>query len=166
MKFLQLLSKSLLNLSALVCIPLILVVLFVDVTLRYLFSAPITGAQEFASLLLFLSLALALPESWLSGVHIRADFLVNLLGDRLTDMLDRIGWFLVLVFSVLVTIQCWKDAEFMLLIGESSAELRVPLVYLRAVLALASIISALVALFKIVSLRNFAGPETHREIDQ
>lgn len=154
MKILHFLSKSLIYLSAFVCIPVILVVLFVDVTMRYVFSAPIEGAQELASLLLFISLALALPESWLSGIHIRADFLAPHLGDRLNGVLDRIGWFLVAVFSVLVAIQCWKDAQFMILIGESSAELRVPLVYLRGVLAIASIVSAIIAVVKMVSLRT------------
>ena len=157
MRILHVLSKTLVCLSAFVCIPVILVVLFADVTMRYVFSAPIVGAQELASLLLFLSLALALPESWLSGVHIRADFLAPHLGDRLNVVLDRVGWFLVAVFSVLVVIQCWKDSQFMILIGESSAELRVPLVYLRGVLAIASVVSAIIAVVKIVSLRRPAG---------
>lgn len=154
MNSLRFLSRILVRFAAFVCLPVILVVLFADVTLRYVFSAPIEGAQEFASLLLFLSLALSLPESWLSGIHIRADFLTPLLGNRTNDILERIGWFLVAVFSVLVTIQCWKDAQFMILIGESSAELQVPLVYLRGVLGFASVVSATIAMIRIVALRT------------
>ena len=153
MTILRFLSKALFYMSAFVCIPVILVVLFVDVVMRYLFNAPIEGAQELASLLLFLSLALALPESWLSGVHIRADFLTPIMGRRIADLLHRVGWLLVAAFSILVVIQCWKDAQFMILIGESSAELAVPLIWLRAVLALACAISALIAIVLMVSKR-------------
>ncbi|MDR6310072.1 TRAP transporter small permease [Pacificitalea manganoxidans] len=153
MAILHSLSKALFYLSAFVCVPVILVVLFIDVTLRYLFSAPIEGAQELASLLLFLSLTLALPESWLSGVHIRADFLSPMLSPRVADLLDRISWFLVAVFSVLVVIQCWKDAQFMLLINESSAELAIPIVWLRAVLALACAVSAVIAVVRLIAKR-------------
>lgn len=146
MSVLKKLSAILFVISAYICLPVILVVLTVDVTLRFGFNAPIRWAQELASILLFLAVVLALPESWLKHAHVKADFLRGFIGDIGHEVMVRVKWLLVLLLSVVIIWQCWRDAEFMLLIDESTPELYVPLVYLRGALALGSVLSGLIAL--------------------
>lgn len=155
------LSRILFYLSVYVCMPVILVVLTADVTLRYVFSSPFRWAQELATLLLFLSMVLALPESWLRGVHVRADFLQGVISERLGEVLARLKWAIVLAVSVIIIIQCWRDVELMTLFRERSPELGVPLHYLRIVLGFSALVLAAIALLRLVSLRSLV-----REIER
>lgn len=151
MKTLRLAASVLFALSAYVCLPVILVVLAADVTLRYGFNAPIRWGQELASILLFLSVVLALPHSWLSRVHISADFLKGIMSPMMLEAVARLTWFLVFVLSCVIVWQCWKDAQFMLMINDSTPELFVPLAHLRGALALGAGVSGIIALLLLFS---------------
>jgi len=151
LKVLRIVSSALFWISAYVCLPAILVVLSLDVTLRYVFNAPIRWGQELASILLFLSIVLALPHSWLRRIHISADFLKEFMSMGLRVLVARLTWLLVLAMSCIIVWQCWRDAQFMLLINESTPELYVPLAYLRGALALGAAVSGMVAVMKIFS---------------
>ncbi len=153
MRTLQHISRILFFVAAYICLPAILVVLTADVTLRFGFNAPIRWAQEFASILLFVSIVLALPESWLKHAHVRADFLQHLISERTREFFARTSWALILAVSIVLIWQCWRDAQYMMLIEESTPELYVPLTYLRGVLALAAAVSGLIAIVKLLSRR-------------
>lgn len=51
--------------------------IFIDVLMRYIFSAPITGAQEIVELAIVLVLYLGLPYSTYARSHVRVDALIN-----------------------------------------------------------------------------------------
>ena len=163
MKTVTLLSGLLFFLSAYICLPAILAVLTVDVVLRFFFNAPLRWGQEFAAILLFLSVVLALPQSWLKHAHVKADFLQHLIGATARALLARLKWLMVLVVSGLIVWQCWDDAQYMLLIGDSTPELYVPLAWLRGALALAAAVSGLVALAGLFS-RNPADGEPEEPV--
>lgn len=156
MKVLQFISKLMFYLSAFVCIPAIFFVLIVDVTLRFGFNAPMRWAQEFASILLFVSIALVLPESWLRHAHVRADFLQHIVTRRTKEVMARVSWLLVLALSAAIIWQCRKDIDYMLLINESTPELFVPMAWLRGVLAVGAAVSGLIAIFKLFSRQSLA----------
>lgn len=156
MRPLACISRVLFWISAYVCLPVITVVLTADVTLRFGFNSPIRWAQEFASILLFVSIVLALPESWIKGAHVRADFLQHLISMAAREIFARLAWFLVLAVSVVILWQCWRDVQYMFLIDESTPELYVPLAYLRGVLALGAALSGLIAIAKLLSRRPIA----------
>lgn len=156
MKLLQFISRLMFYLSAFVCIPAIFFVLIVDVTLRFGFNAPMRWAQEFASILLFVSIALVLPESWLRHAHIRADFLQHVVSRRAREVLARLSWLLVIGLSAAIIWQCRSDIQYMLLISESTPELYVPMAWLRGVLALGAAVSGLIAIFKLFSRQSLA----------
>lgn len=163
MKTLRAIASALFVLSAYVCLPAILVVLTADVTLRYGFNAPIRWGQELAAILLFLSVVLALPHSWLSGVHISADFLKGFMSISVREIVARLTWLLVFVLSSIIVWQCWRDAQFMLLIEESTPELFVPLAHLRGALALGAGMSGIVALAKLASRSSLVGAPDSEE---
>lgn len=164
MRTLRHMSRMLFFVAAYVCLPAILVVLTADVTLRFGFNAPIRWAQEFASILLFVSIVLALPESWLRHAHVKADFLQHLISRTAREMFARASWVLILAVSVVLIWQCWRDAQYMMLIEESTPELYVPLTYLRGVLALAAAMSGLIAIVKLFSRRPLAGETEGSEL--
>ncbi len=159
MKALRAIASIMFALSAYVCLPVILVLLTADVSLRYLFNAPLRWGQELASILLFLSVVLALPHSWISRIHISADFLKALLSFRVREVVARLTWLLVLVMAVIIVWQCWRDAQFMLMINESTPELFVPLVYMRGALALGAGVSGVIALAKLLSRTSLIAEE-------
>jgi len=156
MRTLRHISGILFFIAAYICLPAILVVLTADVTLRFGFNAPIRWAQEFASILLFLSIVLALPESWLKHAHVKADFLQHLLSANAREFFARCSWGLILAVSIVIIWQCWRDVQYMMLIDESTPELYVPMSYLRGALALASAISGVIAIMKLCSRRRVA----------
>lgn len=163
MKVLNGLSAILFYVAAFVCLPVILVVLTLDVTLRFGFNAPLGYAEELASVLLFLTVVLALPQAWLRGAHVRAEFLSEIIGPKAREAIARGMWLLVLCVSVVLVWQCWRDAQFMLMINESTQELYIPLAYLRGALALGAAVSGAIALAKLVSLKRVG--EIH-ELDE
>ncbi|MEW5425024.1 TRAP transporter small permease [Amorphus sp. 3PC139-8] len=159
MKALLYLSRGLFVLSAWVCLPSILVVLACDVTLRYFFDSPIRWAQELAEVLLFLSVVLALPESFVRHAHVKADFLKNVLGRAARESVIRLKWALALAICVLIIRQCWADAEYMLLIQDSTPELYVPMAWLRGALALGAAGTAAIALVRLLSPRRLVAAD-------
>ena len=144
-------SRLMFGLSALVCMTLILGVLVVDVVLRYVFNAPLTWSHEFCSLMLFLTLTMAFPQTWLRHAHIRAELLGEALSSKVQTLIARLCWALVAAFMVVLIWQNWKDAEFMLLIGETSSELNLPIIYFRVVLGVIVATTLLMALLKLFS---------------
>lgn len=153
------LSRALFALSALVCLPTILILIGCDVVLRYFFNAPLIWAQEAATLALFLAIVLALPESWRRDAHIKADFLTTTMSRGLNNALARLGWLLLIGVSVLIAVQCWRDIELMLVFNERSTDLDLPLTWFRAVLAVSALATGLVAFARLVSRNPSTPPE-------
>lgn len=163
MKSLRLLASALFGLSAYVCLPVILVVLTADVTLRYGLNTPIRWGQELAAIMLFLSVVFALPQSWLSRVHISADFLKEFMPAVMLEIVARLIWLLVFVMSCIIVWQCWRDAQFMMLIDESTPELYVPLALMRGALAVGAGLSGIIALLLIFSRTPLIAPDDAEE---
>lgn len=154
MAFLTLVSKGLFALAAYICLPLILVLIGIDVTLRYVFNVPLIWAQEASTMALFMAIILAIPESWRRNVHIRADFLTALMGSRLNDALCRIVWLMFGTICVLITVQCYRDIELMTLFNERSTDLDLPLSWFRATLGFVSAFCAILSAWKTFTPSN------------
>ncbi|QIK42591.1 TRAP transporter small permease [Pontivivens nitratireducens] len=151
-------SRGLFFLSAYVCLPMILVLIGVDVTLRYVFNAPLVWAQEASTITLFMAIILALPESWRRDVHIRADFLTTMMRPGLNNALARLVWLILLGVSVLIVIQCWSDIELMILFNERSTDLGLPLHWFRGALGVVGAVCAVLAGWKLLWPRPSGDP--------
>ncbi|MCD1624644.1 TRAP transporter small permease subunit [Seohaeicola saemankumensis] len=158
MTFLSYVSRALFFCSAYVCLPMILGLIGVDVTLRYVFNAPLIWAQEASTMALFMAIILALPESWRRNVHIRADFLTAMMRPSLNRALARLVWLMLLVVSVLIAVQCWRDIDLMMLFNERSTDLDLPLSWFRAALAVVALVCAALAAGKLLSRRAEDSP--------
>lgn len=158
MAFLSFASRGLFILSAYICLPLILVVIGIDVTLRYVFNAPLIWAQEASTLALFMAIILAIPESWRRNVHIRADFLTSLMRPGPNEALARLAWLMLLGVCVLIAFQCFRDIDLMILFNEKSTDLGLPLSWFRAALGIVSAFCAVMAAWKLVSRGRINSP--------
>ena len=62
----------------------------IDVTLRYVFNAPIFGAEDFSSLSLSVAVATAIAYSGKTGGQVSVELFVNLMSPRVTAVTDLI----------------------------------------------------------------------------
>jgi len=112
-------------LAALIVLPAIVALIGIDVTLRYLFSAPLYWAQEVCGLLLFVSIVLGLSYAWIQKVHVRMEMLSEMATPRFKSIGDILTISCGLLTFAMLGWQSWNDIPYMLTIGESSEELGV-----------------------------------------
>lgn len=117
---------------------------FVDVILRYVFSAPILGGKDLLQMGMVLVFAFALPFTWRMGGHIVVDLIPDYRIKALTvarDLVVRlIGLF---VFGVLAW-QAWVRAEDAAVFNEATNMIELPFQPFFQALALATAIQFLV----------------------
>jgi len=106
---------------------------------------------------LFLAIILAMPESWRRNVHIRADFLTTMVRPGLNNAIARLVWLMLLVVSVLIAIQCWRDIDLMILFNERSTDLDLPLGWFRATLGAVAVVCVALATWNLLSSRPTDG---------
>ena len=83
------------------CLPLLTLLIFVDVLLRYLFQRPLTWSLEVSSLLVFVMFIAGLPHCSSTGRHIRlAIFYPKLTGvpKRVVRLVHALSGFLFALF--------------------------------------------------------------------
>jgi len=102
------LARGLHRAGVYISIPLLIVILSIDVCLRYIFNSPLIWSSEVSALILLLAFFASLPH--VSGIdgHIRMDMLYRLMGPaarRLTDVITGLCGF---IFASLLTYQSLK----------------------------------------------------------
>ncbi|UCD78817.1 MAG: TRAP transporter small permease [Desulfobacterales bacterium] len=91
-----------------ISIPLLVVILSIDVCLRYVFNSPLIWGGEVSALILSIVFFASLPHVTGIDGHIRMDMLYRLMGPaakRLTDVVTGLCGF---IFAVLLTYQSLK----------------------------------------------------------
>lgn len=112
-------------LAALIVLPAIVLLIGLDVTLRYVFSAPLFWAQEVCGLLLFVLVVLGLSYAWIQKVHVRMEMLYDMASPRFKSIGDILAILCGLLTFAMIGWQSWNDIPYMLAIGESSEEIGV-----------------------------------------
>jgi TRAP-type C4-dicarboxylate transport system permease small subunit len=124
----------------------------VDITGRYVFSKPISGAWELVSFTLVGASAFALGYCQIRKGHIRVDFLLKRFPEKMQAVLTMLAHFLGLAaFSVM----CWRVVLYMqyylsITKGNATDTLHIPLYPFVLVLAIGTGMLALVLLFDLV----------------
>jgi TRAP-type C4-dicarboxylate transport system permease small subunit len=81
----------------------VMIVIVIDVVLRYFFSAPLSWSYDLVSLyLITLVFFMALADTFRRGDHIKVDLFERLRGTRLLAITEIIGYCLALVFFGLI----------------------------------------------------------------
>src|ERR1700675_4679625 len=129
-----------------------MVLTFVDVVARYLFSRPVRGAFEVTELMLLVLIFAGLPLVSFADEHAVMDFIDRLLGRRAQRGLERAVQLANAVFMFLLTVLMWKKADRIWAYRDATDVLRIvygPFVYFMAVtIGLAGVIH----LYKAVEL--------------
>jgi TRAP-type C4-dicarboxylate transport system permease small subunit len=100
--FIRVMAYTAASVSA-VCVFLMMVLTFVDVSGRYLFKRPITGAGDITELLMILAVFLAMAYTQVMKGHVAVEVLVSKLSMRKQVILDAITSFLSGVIVVLIS---------------------------------------------------------------
>lgn len=111
LKWIDSVSKALSLVAIGLILPMMLLIIF-DVLLRFLFSSPITGTPEIASMML---VCMVLGISWcaVEGRHIKIDLFVSRFPQKLQDILDAIFIVGGLFISIIITWQGIKSIFWM-----------------------------------------------------
>tara|TARA_R110002020_G_scaffold20374_27_gene69630 strand:- start:2732 stop:3256 length:525 start_codon:yes stop_codon:yes gene_type:complete len=147
-RLLRALAKGLNGIGAYVILPALVLLVTLDVVMRYWFNMPLHGGLEASQHLLLLFFILGLLESFRSGAHIKAEILTPLLptfARRLMALLMCAA--LVLVFGLLVK-KTIDEIPFLYSLPQLTPELHLRLWMFHA---LASAVSMLVALYALVA---------------
>lgn len=122
--------------GTLVILPIMVVVITLNVLMRYLFNMPFVWGEEINGLMLFLLLVLSLTYAWDQQKHIRMEILYVNFPPRLRRAADVLAGLTGIVFFGLLMVQCFRDMPYMIRTNEASEELGIPLWPFRALLAL------------------------------
>ena len=121
------LARRLFTVSVYVMLPSLVVLVTLDVALRYLFNAPLQWGRDVNGLLLLMTIFGALPHAWDRASHIRMEVLyVRLSGARRrsVDVLASVSG--IIVFG-LMAVQGARFVPFMIGTGETGEDLELPL---------------------------------------
>lgn len=106
-----------------VTMPALVVLVTLDVVLRYVFNAPLQWARDVNGLLLLISIFCALPHAWDRAYHIRMEVFYSrftIARRRLADVLSSVAG---VVFFGLMAVQAARFVPFMIQTGETGEDL-------------------------------------------
>ena len=105
-----------------VTMPGLVVLVSLDVALRYVFNAPLQWARDVNGLLLIISIFCALPHAWDRAYHIRMEVFYSKFSAarrRLADVLSAVSG---IIFFGLMAVQAARFVPFMIQTGETGED--------------------------------------------
>lgn len=108
----------------------------VDIVMRYIFNAPITGSIDVIILALAVMTFCALPYAGRSDGHIVIDLMPDFPDPRITAWRDAVGKILVALAFGLLAWQGWVRGDVAAMLGEASNMLEIPFVWFFRLMAL------------------------------
>ncbi len=117
---------------------------FVDVVLRYIFSAPFLGATALLQMGMVLVISLAFPFTWRMGGHIVVDLIPDYGVEALTRIRDLAVRLIGIFIFVLLAWQAWIRAGDAALFNEATNMIEMPYRPFFWVLAIAAAFQAVV----------------------
>ena len=99
---------------------------FVDVVLRYVFSAPIFGARDLLEMGMVVVISLAFPFTWRMGGHIVVDLIPDYGIASLTIARDLIVRSIGIAMFGMLAWRCWTRAADAVLFNEATNMIELP----------------------------------------
>ena len=119
---------------------------FIDVIMRYIFSAPIFGARDILEMGMVVVISLGFPFTWRVGGHIVVDLLPDYGFAFLTVSRDLFVRIIGIVIFGLLAWRSWHTAEDAALFNEKTNMIELPFQPFLWLLAFASVFQAVVLL--------------------
>lgn len=107
-------------------LPALMVVVTLDVILRYVFNSPLPWGRDVNGLLLLITVFSALPHAWDRGYHIRMEVFYNRLQGRARSWADVATGAAGILFFGLMGVQALRFAPYMAATGETGEDLLIP----------------------------------------
>jgi len=123
-----------------VTMPALVVLVSLDVTLRYVFNAPLQWARDVNGILLLVTIFSALPHAWDRAYHIRMEVFYERFSAgkrRIADILSSVSG---VIFFGLMAVQAARFVPFMMQTGETGEDLDFPLWPFMAVLSFCAVV--------------------------
>ena len=114
----------------------IVLLVTVDVFLRYVFNAPIWGSKEINGLFLILIFFLSMTYCWDQGKHVRVEVFYSRLKGRYHMGADLLAGLAGMVFSGLLAFHYIIDLPYVIRTGESGEEIGLPFWPVKIIIAL------------------------------
>jgi TRAP-type C4-dicarboxylate transport system permease small subunit len=120
-------SFELFRLGLYVTMPALVVLVTVDVGLRYLFNAPLQWGRDANGLLLLLTVFCSLPHAWDRAHHIRMEVFYVRMSSRRQQLVDVLSAVSAIIVLGLMSVQAAWFVPFMIRTGETGEDLEMPL---------------------------------------
>ena len=120
------LSEGLHLIGAFLIIPILTLLVGADVALRYLFNAPLAGANEIAGVMLLLILLFSLPFSTGADRHIKVDLLYRSLGSHARRIANLIAALTGVFVSLSLAWHSLRTVSSEMRYNESTLLLQIP----------------------------------------
>lgn len=98
-----------------IILTLMMLLVFTDVFLRYLFNRPLEGSIELIEIMMALTIALGMAYTGIRKGHIAVELLVSRFSPRTQALLDV---FHFMVATILFLLMGWKTAQQALVVGK------------------------------------------------
>ncbi|MDH3208382.1 MAG: TRAP transporter small permease [Gemmatimonadota bacterium] len=105
-----------------VTMPALVVLVTLDVALRYVFNAPLQWARDVNGLLLLISIFCALPHAWDRAYHIRMEVFYTRFSESRRRLADVVSSLAGVVFFGLMAVQAVRFVPFMIQTGETGED--------------------------------------------
>ena len=119
-------SKALYRVAVDAALPALMLIVTLDVVLRYVFNAPLPWGRDVNGLLLLITIFSALPHTWDRGYHIRMEVFYDRLPGRARNLADVATAAAGILFFGLMGIQALRFTTYMAATGETGEDLLLP----------------------------------------
>ena len=123
-------------------LPALMLLVSLDVILRYVFNSPLPWGRDVNGLLLLITIFSALPHAWDQGYHIRMEVFYNRLGRRPRIWADVATGVAGVLFFALMGIQALRFVPYMASTGETGEDLLLPVWPFMAYMGFCSLVLA------------------------
>ncbi len=120
-------SKVLFRVAVDFALPALMLVVTLDVVLRYVFNSPLAWGRDVNGVLLLMATFSALPHAWDRGYHIRMEVFYSRLHGRARDLADVATGAAGILFFALMGVQALRFTPYMAITGETGEDLLLPI---------------------------------------
>ena len=140
---------------------IMMILVLVDVTSRYVLNDPLSIAEEYGGYLLVTVTCMGLAYAWKERGHVRVEFLIAALPKPMRKWVRLITILLAFVFTGFMTVAAWELVETSFMFGTRSGSwLRTPVAYPQMVIIVGSAWMFLQLIAEIIkSLTGLNDPE-------
>ncbi|MEC9296167.1 MAG: TRAP transporter small permease [SAR324 cluster bacterium] len=137
---------------------LLMIITFIDVLGRYLFSAPLPGAFELTEIMMAMLIFAGLPLVSRTNQHVTVNLIVGILSPIILHFQRLITQAIMAVVLAVMAWRMWIKAEEMLEQGDETAYLLLPIAPVAFFMTLMMAVSTLIVAIQFI--RNFRSKET------